>query len=112
MGNPGKKCVCIELEIPDNEVLLSDSNQWHCVLNNDYNNPGRTEKEWDYYQDKYDSLEFGYQKELIKIASWNDIFNVIPPYNTGFASCGKYIQAVFWEIKKENIIRTQEFIGK
>ena len=27
----------IELEVPDNEVLLTDYNAWHCVLNNDLN---------------------------------------------------------------------------
>lgn len=111
LGKRGRKCVCIELEIPDNKVLLSDELQWHCVLNNDYNNPGKTEEKWDYYNDIYESLKFPFQKEIIKIASWNNIFDVTPCDN-GFVANGKYIQAVFWEIKKENIIRTQEFIGK
>ena len=110
-GRRGKKYVCIELEIPDNKVLLSDHYGWHCVLNNDYNNPARTEEKWEILNDRFESIRQGYVRELVKIASWDKIFDV-EPFENEFVSNGKYIQAVFWEIKKENIIKVQEFTAR
>ena len=40
MDNPVRSytepMLCIEIEKPDNEVLLSDEENWHFVLNNSY----------------------------------------------------------------------------
>lgn len=111
LGKPGKKYVCIEIEIPDDEVLLSDYDAWHVVLNNGYNNPGTIEEEWEAFDIYYDSMENQYAKELTRVASWNGIFNV-EPFKNEFVSNGKYVQAVFWEIKKENIISVKEFTAR
>ena len=110
LGIRGKKYVCIELDIPDNEVLLSDFDSWHCVLNDSYNNPGKTENEWKELEERYESLNPVYQR-MCKHLSWVDIFDVTP-FDNGFCCIGKYIQAVFWEIKKENIISVKEFIAR
>ena len=41
-----KNDVCIELDIPENQVLLSDFESWHFVLNNWYYSDATHEKEW------------------------------------------------------------------
>lgn len=110
LGKPGVKYVCIELEIPYNEVLLSDFDRWHDVLNNRYCNSGSTEEDWENEENLFDSLS-PTLKEVLKIISWNNIFN-IRPFKNEFCSIGKYVQAVFWEIRKEDIISVKEFIAR
>ena len=33
MGKGGEHMLCLELEVPDDQVLLSDYEEWHAVLN-------------------------------------------------------------------------------
>lgn len=76
----------MELEIPENALLLSDFNDWHCVLNDCPNLPDEV---WDELDDNaWDSFS-----EEEKLESWNDIFD--KPDNRDF------VQACFWEIKPE-----------
>lgn len=71
-----------ELEIPDNQVLLSDYDNWHAVLNN-YGIPDDEDYDREFTEEE-------------KVKSWDKIFDVenLP-----------YVQAVFWTIKQENIIK-------
>ena len=110
VGRKDVEYVCIELEVPDNEVLLSDEVMWHCVLNDDYYNPAVTEKVWEELEDWYDNLD-EFMKNVVKLESWNSVFN-ITPFDNGFASNGQYIQATFWEIRKEYIVSVEKFIAK
>lgn len=64
-GIPNHKYVCIEFEIPDNQVLLSDFNAWHYVLNNSWNDDSKNEEEWEKMQDNFDKLD-GETKTKIK----------------------------------------------
>lgn len=107
IGVPGNKYVCIELEIPYEDIVLSDYNNWHCVLNDSFCNIAITEEEWERSEERYNLLDPGYQF-LYKQLSWFSIFD-ITPFENEFCSNGKYVQAVFWEIKKENIISVKEF---
>lgn len=110
IGREGIEYVCIELEIPDIDVLLSDEIAWHYVLNNDYYNPADTEQVWEELEDWYDNLS-KFMQNVVKLESWEYIFN-IRQFDTGFASNGQYVQATFWEIRKENIISVEKFISK
>jgi len=93
--------VCIELELDDSEVLLSDYDTWHFVLNNFYI-PGAIFKQWDELEQTwFDRLKPGPTKDKAKIQSWNrclisnsDLTN-IPNH--------PFIQGVCWSIKEENI---------
>ncbi len=40
-------CVCLTLELKHDEVLLSDFDEWHAVLNDTFN--ARTQREWQRY---------------------------------------------------------------
>lgn len=92
----GTKCVCLEIEIPDNKVLLSDFELWHYVLNNWYINNDEEDDKW------FDNLP----KELElneKEKSWMRIFNTT---NSDF------IQATFFELKIDNVKKVKHFVSR
>ena len=110
LGRPGIKYVCIELELDEDKVLLSDFDAWHNVLNDRFNNPATTEKDYERREKRFDNLRPNLQY-LTKIMSWDNIFNILP-FKNNFCSNGQYVQATFWEIRKENIISVKEFIAR
>lgn len=106
----GTKCVCIEIIKPINEVLLSDFEEWHYVLNDIYLDTSNNEEEWDRQHDWFDSLEISLQiKEKEK--SWERIFD-ITPFENEWRRKGCDIQATFWELKKEEIQDIRYFTAK
>ena len=100
-GKKGQKYVCIEFEIPDDYVLLSDYELWHWVLNNDWIDDSTNEAEWDTMHDEYDKLPTT-EKEDLKVKSWQKIFNV-EPLDTEWCKTGRYVQATFWELRTDMI---------
>lgn len=111
LGKPGEKSVCIELEIPDKDVLLSDFNHWHYVLNNSYMNPGTTEEVADIYDYLYGKVADNREKKLLKEDSWEKIFE-ITPFDNIYICTGRYVQATFWELKSEYIKSVKYFTCK
>lgn len=110
-GNRGHKMVCMEIDIPDNEVLLSDFDAWHFVLNKWYlNTDCWNEETFDKDHEWLDSLsKEEREKEIEK--SWQGIFN-LDPKETDWCCRGKWIQATFWVLKKENIKKVQFFTAR
>ena len=109
-GQPGDKYACIELEIPDEQVLLSDFNNWHCVLNDCYCDDSQSEEEWKKITEWYDSLS-GEEAIREKLNSWNNIFN-ITRYENEWRRNGYYVQAVFWELRKDQIKSVKYFTAR
>lgn len=67
--------VVLELEIPDDEVLLSDEENWHYALNNRYlHDVTDDENKWDEVDAWFDNLPFD-EQETIKRKSWEQIFD-------------------------------------
>jgi len=87
----------LEIEIPDSQVVLTDYNLWHMPLNNCYANIEEDDDKWEEKEKWYASLSSD-DKEKIKRKSWNCAFD----------TNGSYIQATFWELKKENIVQAYE----
>ena len=107
----GDKMVCLELQIPDNEILLTDFDAWHFVLNKWYLNTNCWDEEtYDKDHECLDSLSQE-QREIEIEKSWQGIYN-LNPKETDWNCRGKYIQATFWEIKKENIKNVRFFTAK
>ena len=104
-GNGGELFACIEIEVPDEDVLLSDFDNWHCVLNR-YLVP-ETEEE-DEQQDAYYETLPEDEKRSYMEKNWERIFD-ITPFENGWTSRGKWVQAVFWELKKEQIRKVRFF---
>jgi hypothetical protein len=94
----------IEAEIPDSEVLLSDEEMWHLVLNNGYFSSAddiTAIEEADAWLDKLPPIE----QEREKRESWQKIFDkTLNPW--------RFVQATFWELRTEQVISARKFIGK
>ena len=95
--------VCIEFEIAEEAVLLSDYENWHLVLNNAYFGAARTEaaarREWKWYDQLSPS-----QQQQAKRASWRRVFDVDAFENEWFRS-GMIVQACFWQLHREQVRR-------
>lgn len=91
-----KENFLLVIDIPDDDVFLTDYSDWHCVLNNGYNNQGITDEEYDKLWDIYDKSSVE-QKEKIKLDSWNDII-------LNKNSDNKFIQATFWKLTEDMVL--------
>lgn len=110
LGIKGQKCVCIEFEIPENELLLSDYDNWHYVLNNMWLDDSKNEEEWKEMRKYFDSLDNESRQELT-VLSHQKIFN-IERFETDWESNGFFIQATFWELRKDMIKEVRYFTAK
>ena len=93
--------VCIELEIPEKKVLLSDFQGWHFVLNDWYYSDAKSDEEWDCKEKWFDNLTVN-QQQRVKEESWQRIFDITPRHGEWEVN-GDVVQACFWAIKKDQI---------
>lgn len=107
---PGKKFKLIELEVPDKYVLLSDYDAWHYVLNKWWYDDSTCEEEWEKNRDWFDTLPY-IERERLEKESWQKIFD-IGIRKSEWTSNGLYVQAVFWELKAEYIVRVTDIVGR
>lgn len=106
-NEPGTECVCIEFEINDDQVLLSDFDGWHFVLGNCYYDQSGSKEESDRLDKWLDSISIEAREQEIK-KSWEQIFNITPVISD-WCSVGEYIQATLWELRIEEVKRVQFF---
>lgn len=104
-----EKSVLLEIDIPESDVLLTDEVDWHIVLNDNL-----------VYKASYisglsdEELELEFKKEDIYYAnlsaeeklaykekSWENV--IVCSTSTSLPS---YVQATFWELKKQQIKKT------
>ena len=98
-GLGGETYTCLEIEIPDNQVVLSDFEAWHGPLNNCLISD--TEEE-DTAQEAYYGFLNDEQKKAYRYKNWERIFDVTSLENEWIRR-GDWVQATFWELKKEQI---------
>ena len=101
--------IMYEVELPSSDVLLSDFDNWHYVLNDWYLSSTWNEKDWENEEAWFDSLPQDIQKQKM-LESWERIFD-IEPYETDFAAKGKFVQATFWKLREKDIIN-RKFVKK
>ena len=108
-GEKGTKLMLIEVEIPDNRIVLSDFDNWHSVLNKSYSYSQTTnEKEFEETHEWLQSLPEEQRKLEIQ-KSWESIFD-ISIWDNDFSRNGIWVQATVWEIRKEYIRKVHPFI--
>ena len=90
---------CIELEIPDNEVVLSDFDDWNIILNNGL--ISYSEPEYEELEEYYKSLPEE-QKQTYMHKNWERVFDITPS-RSEWANRGFWVQATFWELRSEYI---------
>lgn len=108
LGNTGEKYACIEFEIPDDQVLLSDYNAWHNVLNNTWYEDSTNEEEFEAMQTWFDSQDDETRRKLT-VESWQKVFDV-SPLKSNWLHRGRYIQATFWELRSDMIHNVKTFV--
>ena len=104
-GYDGEKFVCLEIEVPDEQVLLSDFDLWSIVLLNDLIT--ETEEEDEELDKMYKSLAPKRQLEM-KYENWKRVFDVTP-FENAWMRRGSWIQATFWELRRDMIKEVRYF---
>ncbi len=104
-GRNGQPLVCMEIEVPDTQVLLSDFDSWNLVLCDGLLSD--TEEESDRLDALYESLSPIQQKEM-KHRNWERVFD-IAPFENEWAYRGKWVQANFWVLTKDMIRNVRHF---
>ena len=98
-GCDGERFACIEIEIPDRDVLLSDFDAW-CIILSDFL-ISDTEQEDRCLEAQYEALSPS-EKRRMKEKNWERVFD-LSPLNNGWARRGYEIQATFWELRLEQV---------
>lgn len=106
-GSKGDKFFRLEIEIPDNQVLLSDFDGWAGIILND-GLLSYSEEESEEIEKLYNSLTPEGQKEM-RSKNWEKVFD-ITPYSSEWMCRGESIQATFWELRKEQIRKATMFM--
>ena len=121
----GTPLVQLTIEIPDNEVVLSYFDDWHYVLSFLY--LALTEKEDSEFEEEYKAEGFElldmndfkstdprldkYRKRIVE--SWQSIFDIWKEDSYGsYPINERSIQATFWELKMEQVLKVEHFIAK
>ncbi|WP_400247474.1 DUF3841 domain-containing protein [Niallia sp. JL1B1071] len=100
--NKGTKAVCLTVEIPENKVLLSDFDAWHCVLNDGFCMISEEE----------DRLFEQGKLTITKEQSWERIFHIAKLRNSEMWNNGdQIVQGVTSVIQKEQILNIEYFIA-
>ena len=98
---------CIEIDIPEENILLSDEENWHFVLNDWFYSGAKSEEEYDRLEAEYNGLPEE-EKSKAREKSWEGVFDV-EPIDTDWHRQGRYVQAVFWELKLSQVRRVTWF---
>ncbi|WP_088362969.1 DUF3841 domain-containing protein [Bacillus cereus] len=99
----GTKAVCLTIEIPDEKVLLSDFDAWHCVLNNWF--CSLTEEE--------DELFDQGKCEMTKEQSWQRVFDLEQLQQSEmWGNAEQILQGVTPGVKKEQVLNVEYFTAQ
>ncbi|MFC2716385.1 MAG: DUF3841 domain-containing protein [Stomatobaculum longum] len=97
-GCDGERFACIEIEIPDREVLLSDLDVWCIILSDGLLSDTEEDRR---LEAQYEALSPS-EKRRMKEKNWERVFD-LSPLNNGWARRGYEIQATFWELRLEQV---------
>ena len=104
-GWKGDRFVCMEIEIPDDRVVLSDFDVWSIILLDGL--IADSEEEVKRLEMEYDSLTQA-DKQEYKAQNWKTVFD-LNYVDNGWIHRGDSIQATFWELGKEDIKKVRFF---
>lgn len=115
----GTQCYRLTLDVPEQQVLLSDFSDWHMVLNNGY--LARTEAEADAFDAELlaagisrQSRDYGGFTARIE-ASWERVFDIdhvgLDPAWNGSPET-QSIQATFWRLSQDQVRKVEGFTAR
>lgn len=100
--------VMMELNVPDDQFLLSEFDLWHIPLNYSNSLVHPKDKRFMKMYKKYWRMRFeNYPPELKEIyyRSWEKIFDIRLNHKSTYTS---YIQATLWWVRKEWVVSTEQ----
>ncbi|WP_125705668.1 DUF3841 domain-containing protein [Lacticaseibacillus daqingensis] len=99
--------VCLELELPDSQVLLSDQENWHAVLNQWYVGDAKNEAVMT-AEDAWLDARSVEEALALKQRSWTRIF-CVTPFDDAWQRRGCYVQATFWALRLADVRTVRRF---
>ena len=105
-GPGNEEYACIEFELPDDQVLLSDFHAWCIILNNGLLT--ESESESDDLDALCDAMNPEQQK-VFKEANWERAFDITSLSNDWMVR-GDWVQATVWELRKDMVRGVQFFV--
>ena len=93
--------VLFTLDVPEEALVLSDFDAWQYVLMDSYVADAVTEEEFDALKERLEGLD-GEELRVETERSWVNVFKT-DPVNSELLIRGRYVQATFWEIRREYV---------
>lgn len=106
-GFRGDRFACMEIDISDDKVILTDFDEWSIILLNGLISD--TEDEDSLLEEEYNNLPDDRKWDMMS-KNWERVFNITPLDNE-WKIRGSSIQATFWELRKEQIRNVRFFEG-
>lgn len=103
----GERCVCLELEVPDSEVVLSDFDLWWFCISDCWFSGAADDDGLDRLDSWFRSLDKGTQERL-KLESWETVFDIEPDQY----GRGSWVQATFWELRLADVKKAVYFTAR
>lgn len=95
--------VCMEIEIDEAQILLSDFENWNFVLNDWYLAKVSNEDDWNRQEAWFDQLPAAHQTR-VKERSWQRIFDITPAHGD-WTRNGDCVQGCFWQLNRNQVRR-------
>ena len=94
--------VCMEIDIPEEQVLLSEFEEWHFVLSNSYLAPATSHEEYQRLNNWFESLT-PKKQQRVKEKSWQQIFDITIRRQDEWKMNGEIVQGCFWQLKIDQV---------
>ena len=104
-GWKGERFACMEIDIPEEKVVLSDFDSWSIILLHGL--IAETEEELDKLEQEQNSLPYK-ERKMYREKNWEQVFDLTYVDND-WMHRGDWIQATFWELRKEDIRKVRFF---
>ena len=104
-GWKGERFACMEIDIPEAEVILSDFDSWSIILLHGLLSD--SEEEDNRLEQEYENLSEEFRQEY-REANWERAFE-LSYVDNDWVHRGDSIQATFWELRKEHIRKVRFF---
>ena len=104
-GWKGERFACMEIDIPEEKLILSDYDTWSIILIDGL--LADTEEEEESLEKEYEAMPPEARREY-KYRNWKNVFDLAYVDN-GWIHRGDSIQATFWELRKEDIKKVRFF---
>lgn len=98
----GTKCVRLKIELDEKDVLVSDFERWHTVLNDSFCSDNEVEDE------QFDNGKLSITKE----ESWQRIFELNRKVDKEWTGSGEWLQGVTGRIPLDRVISVEHFVTR